>query len=133
MPPKTRRIFMKKAIKVGNSAGVLLPKKFLGSDVRVIILKRPPHIRKDAVNILEPYLENILGIYIINISEKNIDLIAVSTNIQEIIHKGRYKISIVPISKIKKDLKTQKTLQEKIKQAKPVLNKPLLLELRKNL
>lgn len=125
--------FVKKAIRVGNSAGVLLPKSFLGSEVKITVIDKPLNIRKDVMKILENYFENIIGIYIINVSKDLIEVMAISSNLKKMIQSGKYKISIVPLNLIKKDLKISPRLKTKINQAKTILNKALLFELRKNL
>ena len=124
--------FVKKAIKVGNSAGVLLPKDLLGSEVKIIVLNKPLNIKKDALKILENYFENILGIYIINISKDLIEILAISDNLKEIIQTGKYKISIVPLNMIKKDIKINPRLKVKLNQARTILNKALLFDLKKD-
>ena len=57
--------FYRRTVKVGNSAGVLLPKSLLGAEVKVSVINMPHNLKKDALRILEPILENIIGIYII--------------------------------------------------------------------
>ena len=59
--------FYRRTVKVGNSAGVLLPKSLLGAEVKVSVINMPHNLKKDALRILEPILENIIGIYIIQI------------------------------------------------------------------
>ena len=39
--------FLRKAVKVGNSSGVILPKKLLGSEVKVIVVNSPINIKKE--------------------------------------------------------------------------------------
>ena len=55
---------IKNAIRVGNSAGVLLPRGWLGSQVKVIL--EPLNIEKEVIEILmqEKILEDALGVYI---------------------------------------------------------------------
>ncbi len=125
--------FTKKAIKVGNSAGVLLPKAFLGSEVKIQVMEKPLDIKKDALEILEKYFEDILGIYLTNKTGKEVEILAVSGRLKKILHAGKYKISIVPLKLIKRDLKTQPRLKQKIIQAKTILNRALLFDLGKNL
>ena len=43
--------FLRKTVKVGNSSGVILPRKLLGSEVRVIVVKRPVNIKRDIKNL----------------------------------------------------------------------------------
>lgn len=145
-----KRQFFRRAIKVGNSAGVLLPRAFLGSQVLVRIVNPPLNIKRDTLKILEPVLEDLLGIFLISAAEntaltagnnlgntaekisKKTEILAVSTLQQtKIIEKGNYKIDIVPLLILKKSIKEKSQTREKIAKAKPILNKRLLLELKK--
>ena len=123
--------FLRKAVKVGNSSGVILPKKLLGSEVKVIVVNSPINIKKEALKVLDNCLEDLLGIYIIN--ESPIEVLAISSTTKELINDEKIKISIVPLSIIKKDIKIQNKLKEKIMKAKVILNKYLLFELRKEI
>ena len=114
------------AKKVGNSAGVLLPKKLLGAEVKITLIKRPVNIKKRTLKLISPYLADILGIYITN--KKPIEVLAVSLSMKRII-KSKFKISIVPLNIIKKDIQDKPELKEKIKRAEVILNKYLLSEL----
>lgn len=125
--------FYRRAIKVGNSAGVLLPKRFLGADVRVIVLNNPQNIKKEIMKLLENYLEEIRGIYILSNENKIIEVLAISMSLSKSFEKGNYKINIVPLNSIKKSLKEKKILSDKLFKSKPVLNKWLLVDIKKSL
>jgi len=115
---------IRKTVRFGNSAGVILPKKLLGSEVRVIVVKRPLNIKKEVMKLLDNYLADIIGIYITN--ENPLEVLAVSSKIKDIINSEIMKLSIVPLSVIKRDLKTQNKLKEKIMKAKTILNISML-------
>ena len=119
--------FIRKAIKLGNSAGVILPKKLLGSEVKVIVLSRPLDIKKEVLKRLDNELADILGIYVIN--KKPIEVLAVTTNIRRVI-EDNIKISLVPLNTIKKDMKTNLVLRKKLSLAETILNKSLLSDLK---
>ena len=129
-PNSVGKVFLKKAVRVGNSAGVLLPRALLGSDVRVTVLTRPMNIKKDIIKLLTPVFEDILGIYLIEKKEDSAEILAVSTKVNKHIDKPRYFIDIVPISILKRSIKEKKETKEKITKAKPIMNKKLLKELR---
>jgi ribosomal protein S17E len=120
--------FQRKAIKVGNSAGVLLPKKLLGAEVKVVILTRPVNIKRKAMKLLSEYFEDIKGIYIL--SKNPVEILAISSSVKKIIQENKIKISVIPLSIIKKDLK-KKELQEKLNKSEPILNKSLLSDLKR--
>ncbi|MEA3329687.1 MAG: hypothetical protein U9Q06_03005 [Nanoarchaeota archaeon] len=132
MPEIKQRKFLRKTKKLGNSCGVLLPKYLLGADVRILVVSPPMNIEKDVPKILSGFLKDIIGIYLISKTEKTAEILAISTNIREQIKKGKYKIDIVPLSVIKSSLKLKQTV-EKIKLAKPIINKKLLAELQKEI
>jgi hypothetical protein len=121
--------FIRKTIRVGNSAGVILPKKLLGSEVKITVINRPVNIKKIIFKTLSDFLPDILGIYILN--KKPIEILTITTNIKEIIEEGQVKISLVPLSLIKKDLKINQSLRQKLSEAEVILNKSLIVELKK--
>ncbi|MBM3233565.1 nucleotidyltransferase domain-containing protein [Candidatus Pacearchaeota archaeon] len=93
---------IKNAVKVGNSAGVLLPKKWLNLQVKVIV--GPLNIEMEVFEILlkENYLKQILGVYIVGSYARNeqtidsdVDILVITDNINKKIKKGRYEIMLV--------------------------------------
>ncbi|MFH1307256.1 MAG: hypothetical protein ABIH72_00190 [archaeon] len=122
--------FIKKAVKVGNSAGVILPRSLLGSEVKISVIRRPLNIKKDVLKILENYLENIIGIYIVS-QEKKVEILVISSEINKQIATEDYKIDIVPLNRIKSLLKQNKQfVKQKIKKSKVIFNSLLLGELK---
>lgn len=121
--------FIRKAIKLGNSAGVILPRKLLGSEVKVSIISRPVEIKKEALKHLDSYLDEISGIYVL--SHMPIEILAITSGIKKIIDDSRMKIVLVPISQIMADLKENNNLRKKIISAEIILNKNLLSSLKK--
>jgi len=121
----------------GNSAGILLPKEWLGNQVRVILIDRTLEIKKEVFGILEPYLEDILGIYLVGSyargeEKKNsdIDVVAISKNTNKNIKSGKYDLSIVKLDNIRKTIESDPILiLPRLKEAKAILNKYLLEEL----
>ncbi len=130
MPEIKQTKFLRKTKKIGNSCGVILPKYLLGADVRVLVVNLPSHPKKDLPKILEDYLDNLLGIYILKKDEKTIEVLAVSTNLREQIKKRHYRINIVPLQTLKKSLKLNKEFYKKLQNAEVIINKKLLSELK---
>lgn len=128
-----KRQFLRRAVKVGNSSGVLLPKSFLGAEVRVIVLNRPIDPKKFALKILEPIIEDIAGIFIFQSENKKAEFIAVSNSVSKIIEKENHKITVIPLQNIKKMIKEKNNVAEKIFLSKPVMNKALLQSLKKEI
>ena len=120
--------FIKKAIKLGNSAGVVLPKKLLGSEVKITVINSPANVKKEALKLVDSYLEDLIGIYITNKSP--IEVLAVSYETKKVIKKNNIRVLIVPLETIKKDLKGNSELRKKIESCEIILNKFLLKELK---
>ena len=49
----------------GNSAGVLLPREWKNKEVKVILIDRTLQIKKEIFDILNDYLSDIVGIYLV--------------------------------------------------------------------
>ena len=54
----------KHAVKLGNSAGILLPKDWLGKEVKAVLLEKPIDIKRDILRIIEPFSDEVIGIYV---------------------------------------------------------------------
>jgi len=131
MPPIQKKQFLRRTIKVGNSAGVLLPKALLGSEVVVRVVNLPLNVNKDAIKMLLPFMEDLVGVFSIQVNEKKIEILAASTSLTKTFEKGNYKIDIVPILLLRKSIKEKQAVREKIVKAKPIVNKRLLGDLKK--
>jgi len=112
---------VKRAIRVGNSAGVLLPKKFLGAEVKVTIIQRAVDSKKISLKLLSPYLEDIEAACVINNSP--LDIIAITTNTKKILKNSQIKISFVPKQIFLKDYTSSEVLRKKISKAVYIINK----------
>jgi hypothetical protein len=121
--------FIKKAVRVGNSAGVLLPKSFLGAEVKIQVIKRKVDIKKEIIKLVYPMLEQVECIFMTN--ENPFEAIAISDEVKKILKKSGLKLSFVSFNQIKQDMKTNLLLKEKILNAKPILNNKILEELKK--
>ncbi len=123
--------FIKRAREVGNSAGVLLPKSLLGSEVKITVLKRPMNIKKQVLEILEPFFSELRGVYVLN--ETPVEVLAVSSKLRRIINKNNLKVSIVPLTMIKKDIKIKPALRRKLMRARTIFNRALLIDLKREI
>jgi len=122
--------FIRKTKKVGNSAGVILPKKLLGCDVKISIIKIPINIKKEAFKLLEDLSEEIMGFFLLN--KNPFEILAVSEKTRKII-KDKIKINVVPLSKIKKDIQTSEEARARIIRAEPMMNNTLLKKLKQDI
>jgi predicted nucleotidyltransferase len=121
----------------GNGAGILLPKEWIGNQVKVILIDRTLKIKREVFNILEDYLEDILGIYLVGSyargeqdSKSDIDILAISNKTKKEIKSGRYNVSISTLEGLKKTALAQPELVlPRIREAKVILNPLLIKEL----
>ncbi len=121
-------------IKVGNSAGVILPKEWLHGRARIELVEKPLDIKKDILEILEPYLEDAIGIYIVGsyargeqTARSDVDVLVITNSTNKTLEKGKY--SIILLEKSKVDLSLENNiipLLPMIKEAKPLINKDLI-------
>lgn len=131
-------ILERKIVRVGNSAGVILPKEWLYGKAKVIFLAPKYNIKKDVLEILFPYLEDILGIYLCGSharleqeEDSDIDIIAISKKTRKKITSERYNIEIYPADSIRKMLLHHPILiYPRLLEAKPIINNALLEELK---
>jgi len=125
---------IKNTIRVGNSAGVLLPKEFLNTQVKVVL--QPLNIEKDVLELLleEKALKNILGVYLIGsyarkeqTIESDIDILAITDGMNKRVVKGKYDLLMV--SKDILDEKMEKDafpLLPMMVEAKPIINESFI-------
>jgi hypothetical protein len=113
--------FIKKAIRVGNSAGVLLPKKFLGAEVKITIIKKATDYKKISLKLLSPYLEDIESACITSFTP--LDIIAITTKTKKILKNSQIKISFVPKEVFIRDYKNNLQLRKIIEKASYIINK----------
>ena len=64
MANKTQEL-IKPIVKFGNSAGVILPREWLNGKAKIELVEKPLNINKDILEILEPYFNDIQGIYLV--------------------------------------------------------------------
>ena len=124
--------------KWGNSSGILLPREWAGMQARVIIIDRTMEIKKEVLNILDSYLDDIQGIYLIGSyargdqdENSDIDILAISGKTKKLIESGKYSIQIATLDSIKKSLeKDAMLILPRLIEAKPLINSSLLEQLK---
>lgn len=117
---------IRKIVKVGNSAGVILPRDWYGGEAKVELVERPVNIDRDIFEILKEQLYDVVGIYLVGsyarneeTKESDIDILVISKNTNTIIKRGKYNILVVS----KKEL-----INQMKKNIMPLL--PMILEAR---
>jgi len=122
----------------GNSAGVLLPKEWSGKEARIILIDRTAEIKKEVFDIVDDYLPDILGIYLVGSyarreqnNNSDIDLLIISKNITKEIVSGKYHVSIITLENLKKSIKRNPILVlPRLMEAETIINSLLIEEFR---
>ena len=112
---------IRRTIRVGNSAGVLLPRRLLGAEVKITILKRATNYKRIALRLLLPYLEEIESACITN--QNPLEIIAVSNSLKKILKNSQIKVTFVPKNLFLKDFEKNISLRKKILVSIPLINK----------
>ncbi|MEK6832501.1 MAG: nucleotidyltransferase domain-containing protein [Nanoarchaeota archaeon] len=127
---------IKPIVKVGNSAGVVLPKEWYGGKARIKLIETAPNIKKDILEILDSYLDNVLGIYIVGSyargqqkEHSDVDILVITSDINKKINKGKYEILMISKKNVENALKNNiLPILPMLKESKAILNKNLILE-----
>lgn len=126
-------------VKVGNSAGVVLPREWLNGKARIELVEKPINVKKDILEILENYLEDIIGIYLIGsyargeqTDRSDIDVLVITNKTNENINQNKYHFILISKSNIEDALKTFiLPVLPMLREAKPVVNADLIREYKK--
>lgn len=136
---KLMEILIKQTIKLGNSAGVILPKNWENKKVRVEIVE--DSIINDVFEILKEndLLFDVIGIYLAGsyargeeTPDSDIDLFVITGSINRKIKRGKYDILLISKDKLEKNLKKSLYIYSMVKEARSILNNSLITEYRKN-
>ena len=122
--------------KFGNSGHVVLPKDYVGKKIRFIAeTKTFEEIKSEILEILKPYLENVLGVYLYGSYARNeqtidsdIDILVITSAKFKIIDKiNGYSIISITIKELENVLDANSILLLPIlKEAKAIINLSLL-------
>ena len=126
-------------IKVGNSAGVLVPRNWLNGSAKVELVSKPLDIKKDIFNILEPFLSDIVGIYLIGSHARgeanersDVDLLVITEKENKNITNGKYSIILISKDNVERNLDENiLPILPMLKEAKPILNSKLIEKYKK--
>lgn len=125
---------IKPIVKVGNSAGVLLPKQWLNGEAEVTLIRKPKNIKYEILQILEEELYSISGLYLVGsyarkeqTSKSDIDVLGITQKVNKKIKKGNYEILLVSRDVLDESLKNNVLpLLPMLKEALPIINQELL-------
>lgn len=126
-------LITKKAVKVGNSAGVLLPVAWLNGIVEIKLISLPPN-KEEIINQLFSVLKNklldikslaIVGSYARDEeeSQSDVDVIAITEKEEAHLKIGKFDVLFLTEKKIEEDLKKNALpILPMLREAKPIIN-----------
>ena len=125
---------IKPVVRVGNSAGVILPKNWINGEARIELIEKPLDIKNDILEILKPYLQNIEGIYLIGsyargeqTKESDVDVLVITDKISKKIKRGKYELILISKENVESALeKNILPILPMLKEAKPIINSILI-------
>ncbi|MBU0466589.1 MAG: nucleotidyltransferase domain-containing protein [Nanoarchaeota archaeon] len=127
---------IKPVVRVGNSAGVILPKEWLNGIAKIKLVEQALNLKKEILEILSPYLEKTQGIYLVGsyargeqTERSDIDVLVITNKIRKKIETGRYSIILIPKEDLEKQLQNNALpILPMIKEAKAIINYQLINE-----
>lgn len=129
---------VKQAIKLGNSAAVILPEKWRYKKVKVELLDIP--IEKSIMEILikKALLKEVLGIYLVGSKARNeqkpesdTDILIITNSLNKYIAENNCEIFFISKNKLEKNLPKSLYLLSLVKEAKTILNDELINKYKK--
>jgi len=135
-----REQIIKTVVKSGNGGAVWVPKDWLGQEVVVILPQKPKlELRERIIHLLEPYLKDIIAVFIYGsyarheeTKESDIDIMVITEKPLKInIKEPKLEIMTFELYKLKKAIEKHPVIYYQIVQeAEPLINAHVLEELR---
>lgn len=127
---------IKSIVRVGNSAGVVLPLEWLHGVAKIELMRKPLDVKREILEILEPYLHEIVGIYLVGSYARgevregsDVDVLVITNQTNKRIKHGAYEIILISLDKIEATLKRNAMpLLPMLLEAKTIINEDLLKE-----
>lgn len=130
---------IKQIVKIGNSAGVVLPKSWLNNKAKITLIEDSiEEISKNAIRILikNNLLSEAKGIYLIGsyarneqTNESDIDILVITDNIIKLIKDRKYELTLISEESIKERLSENiMPILPWITEAKTIFNESLIKE-----
>lgn len=129
----------KEVIGFGNGSIVYTPKKWIGKKVLVILEEKSIDIKGETMKTLKPHLEGVEGVFLFGSHARNeqtsgsdIDVLVIADHEFKAEKNDKFDFVIKTKYNFIKEITSDPTLflHLAIKEAKPIINKPLLEELR---
>jgi len=125
---------IKRAIEVGTSAGVLVPRKWLNMNVSVqLIPQNDKEIAKSAISLLieKGVFQDIIGIYLTGSyargeqeSGSDIDILVITNNTNMLIKEELYEIICISKKSLEKEIRKSIYIISLVSEARYLFNKP---------
>ena len=127
----------KQIVRVGNSAGVLLPKEWLHGMAIVELVNKPTNIRKEVMEIINDSLVEVMGVYLTGsyargeeTPRSDVDIVVITNTLNKRIIKGKYNIIFISKEKAENALENNiLPLLPMLKEAKAIINQDLMTSL----
>ena len=134
---QTNEQLIREVTAIGNGAHIFAPKEWLGE--QIILIRTRKTLKEKIMEVLEPYLEDIEGVYLYGSHARNeatedsdIDILIISTKKLKIKQQG-YEIIALKKDELDKAIKISPLLvYSALKEAKPIINSRLLESLKEN-
>ena len=125
---------IKPVVRVGNSAGIILPKEWLNGKARVELVEKPLNIKREVLEILYSYLHDVKGVYLVGsyareeqTSRSDVDVLVITSKIRKKIEVGKYYFILIPEEELKNELnKNALPFVPMLKEAKTIINEKLI-------
>ncbi|MBU4069729.1 MAG: nucleotidyltransferase domain-containing protein [Nanoarchaeota archaeon] len=132
---------IKPVIRLGNSAGVVLPKEWYGGKARIELVEKPFNIQKETLEILQQYLYDIQGIYLVGsyarkeqTEKSDIDILVITNKTNKQLKQGKYNLLLISKKEMENSLKNNiLPILPMLREAKVLLNESLILGYKKTL
>lgn len=129
----------KQIVKVGNGAGVILPKEWLNGIATVELTRKPINPQEDVFKILKDKLSDVKGIYLTGSyargdfdKKSDIDVLVITKETKGNIKRGRYDLLLIPYKDLDRILKKSIfPILPMIKESVTILNDELIAPYRK--
>lgn len=129
----------KQVVRFGNGSIVYTPKKWIGKKVQVIMEQQPLNIRDEVLELVKPHLDSIECIFLYGsfardeqTDDSDIDVMVISDKKFSPRKMEKFDLSVKTKGECLKEMEKDHTLflHQIVKEAKPILNEPLLKELK---
>src|SRR3989338_1511993 len=117
---------IKQIVRVGNSAGIILPKEWLNGKAKVELIEKPLDLKKELFEILSEYLKDIGGIYLVGsygrgdeTNKSDVDVFVITNKTNKRMDEGKYNLILISKENLEKSIQNN---------ALPLL--PMILEAR---